>query len=195
MPRPCRLADKPKNRISKFGGAVGEKCRMMSLSCVGDAAMSDKMRTAINLFLSGLVLVAFAWLYGAELKKAWQGKTSPTDPINDRVAYAATAVAGVVAAIVAAALALPAPSNGGGNGPAPAAKPSVVARMAESVGGTAPAGDKWKKWLAIAYIAAYVIIGGLALIVWVRYDASSLIKAQALTFLGLILAAAKASVP
>ncbi len=158
--------------------------------------MSDRMRTAINLFLSAVVLVAFAWLYGTELKKAWKGGTSATDPINDRVAYAATAVAGVVAAIVAAALALPAPSGAGaGNGPASAAKPSVVARMAESVGGTAPAGDNWKKWLAMAYIAVYVIVGGLAFVVWIRHDPSSLIKAQALTFLGLILAAAKASVP
>lgn len=149
--------------------------------------MQDTPRTAINLILSALALVAFMWLFGGELRKAWKGEVKPTDPINDRVAYAATAVAGVVAAIVAAALALPLPNPPVSlDGRAP--NHSIVARMSAAVGGPAPTAESWKRLLAMAYIVVYVVV-------WIRYDASSLIKAQALTFLGLILAAAKASVP
>lgn len=163
--------------------------------------MTDSAKVAINVVISCAALLTFIVLYLIEIWRAWKGSTSPSDPINDRVAYLATAVSGLVAAIVATALSLPVPtsrpSDEGQNPPSEteaAPEPSVLSMYISELG-DAVAGDsaekKWKDRLALAYVIVYVIIGLATMITWVVRDASSLIKTQALTFVGLMLAAAR----
>jgi hypothetical protein len=165
--------------------------------------MTDSTKVAINVVISCAALLTFIVLYAFEIWRAWKGRISPMDPINDRVAYLATAVSGLVAAIVATALSLPPPSTSSEppqnkQNPPPkteeAPEASVFSMYISELGDTVAgesAEKKWKDRLGLAYVIAYVAIGLGAMATWVVRDASSLIKAQALTFIGLMLAAAR----
>jgi len=167
--------------------------------------MPDAARVIISIVLSATALLLFVVLYSIELRKAWRHATTAADPINDKLSYVATAVAGLVAAIVATALSLPVPQppvdqEPGTHGSATSAttttspgksRPTLmVLALGNTIAGRT-ATQTWKEGLAIAYAIAYILIGAAAIVTWVVRDPSSLIKTQALTFFGLLIAAAK----
>lgn len=144
------------------------------------------MKKLISILLSVAAIALFVVLYGLEIIKAWQKLSSPGDPINTPSAYIATAVAGLVVAIIATALGVPVPD------PPPARESRtrrMVKRLGDAVAGTREPAD-WKRLLTAAFIVGYMVIGFAAIITWaVKSEyASSLIKTQALTWLGLMLA-------
>ncbi len=119
------------------------------------------------------------------------------DPFESGVGFReslAIGSAAIVAAIVAAALALPLPKQTGG-GSAHELRREFRARLADSVGGTAPSGDDMKMWLSLAYVFSYVAIGLGATVAALMFDGevSKLVLTQAITFWGLVLAAARAT--
>lgn len=154
--------------------------------------MSERLRTAINLALSALMLLAFTALFWLEVGRTARGDAKPTDPINDPQTYAATATAGAVASVVAAALALPISTAQQGESVRSRIK-FRFSRLPDAVGGAGPTGDQLKKYLALAYVITYVGIGIASFVIWLKFDASGLVKVQALTLLGLMLASVRAT--
>lgn len=158
-----------------------------------------KARLIVSILMSAAAILLFVVLCSMEMYEAWKERTSPEDPINSSFAYVATAIAGMVASIVATALGVPIPDTPLRQQEVAAGRRSRIGVFIERVGDniTASRDEKdWKELLAVTYVAAYVVIGFAALVTWLMKSdfASSLLKTQGLTFFGMMLALVKAFV-
>lgn len=158
-----------------------------------------KARLVLSIAMSAAAILLFVGMCGREMYMAWLERTSPTDPINSTFTYIATAVAGMVASIVATALGVPIPDTPTRQQQVTSGERSRFGVFVERVGDTIMASrdpKDWKELLAVTYVTAYAIIGFAALVTWLIKDdfASSLLKTQGLTFFGMMLALVKAFV-
>lgn len=178
--------------------------------------MPDTLQIWFSVTVSASVLGAFVLLYAQEIKRAWNGQTQPSDPINDARAYVAVAVSGLVTTIIATSLSLtlPDPTTQGvpesdspgtartttaatntdtstSAGSEPQSGPSAWVAEVGAGAASDEAGAGLKFWMGVAYVVAYTLVGFAAIVTWTNKPVSSLIKAQALTFLSAALVGTK----
>jgi len=175
--------------------------------------MQATLQIWFSVTVSVSVLGAFVLLYAQEIRRAWNGQTQPSDPINDARAYVAVAVSGLVTTIIATSLSLtlPDPTTQGVPDSSGTARTTTAATSTEKSGagseaqsgpsawvaevGAGAASDEagagLKFWMGVAYVVAYTLVGFAAIVTWTNKPVSSLIKAQALTFLSAALVGTK----
>ncbi len=147
--------------------------------------LSATARLIISIAVSMVALVLFVALFGIAIYDVWKPGSTPSDTFVSL----ATAVAGVVAAIVAMALAVPLPS--GADSLARSNDPQMfITRLGNVIGGT-PDPKRWKNALALLYVGSYIVVGVAAIITYLHDEKAALVKTDALTFFGVMLAVVK----
>jgi hypothetical protein len=151
----------------------------------------NRVKELASIAFSVIALCLFFVLNGMAVKDAWKKSTPEADAIASARGAWATTTAGLVAAIVATALGLPSP--GDRKDGSRTRTEFFLRRLATSIT-TSSDGDKWKLRLAIAYVVVYILVGtaALAIMIFREEYASSVVRALALTFGGVMIAAAKA---
>jgi len=157
-------------------------------------AMDPRIRLALTVLISLLVIGGFAAVFAKGILDTWQAKGT-VPPFSETYLYVATALAGLVGGLVAAGFGQKLPETPPGRDLAREAQPSRVARRLANLGAIVLPGQTqdWQRLMASLYAVVYILWGVLAIITWVAKSpvCPDLVKNLASISFGLFLAIAR----